>query len=518
MIKIEKYLDIASDRKWWFILPFLLTLLAGLIYLLTATRIYEAQTLIIVQSQKVPEEFVKSIISSDLESRLATITQQVTSRTNLESIINKEKLYYDTSWNIDKKVMQMRQDIKVDVVKPNRRGEQVNAFTISFQGKHPGTVKLVTNTLAANFINENLKLRESQATGTSTFITDELSAVEKRLKENEENLKKYREKYMGSLPEQLETNLRIIERLQEQGDQLQANLNDAENRKVILQTQIAAQKRAGITISKSSATSGPADINTLKNRLAFLEEKYTDLHPDVIQLKKDIAKMKLEMAKTKNEGSDEDEAVSSVDQVLKVQLKDVELQISTFRAELAKNKSQMELYQRKVEATPKREQELYSLERDYDNLKELYNSLLNRKLEAEISVSMERKQKGEQFRIVDPAKLPSTPVKPNFKKTIMRIFAAAIGIGCGLVLLLEKMHPIYRIPEEIENELELPVLVSMPYRKAESELKRIRKRNVLAFTIVGLGFIISAITIVVAVKGIDETLSYATETLDKIGL
>ena len=291
---IKKYIDMALRRKWWIIIPFLLVLLAGLTYGLRAPKVYEAQTIILVQPQRVPEDFVRTIVTATVEDRLRTITQQVTSRTNLERIIKEFNLFASPKHNmlLDDKVIRLRSMIDINV-SHRGRGRETNAFTITLRGKDPRKITNVTNALASNFIAENLKMRESQAMGTSSFISDELESVRKRLMEKEEELKQYREHYMGGLPEQLETNLSILERLQEQLDQLHSNLRDAENRRVALQAQIAEQERADsqLMVPPASQEGRQRDIPSLRNELASLEARYTENHPDVVRLKEMIAKL-----------------------------------------------------------------------------------------------------------------------------------------------------------------------------------------------------------------------------------
>ena len=169
--EITKYKDMAARRKWWIVIPFLLTLLAGLTYVLVAPKIYEAQTLILVQPQRVPEDFVRSIVPDTVEGRLRTITQQVTSRTNLEKIIREYGLYGspDKDTLMGSKVLLLRQNININVSHSRTRDRDTNAFTITFRGKDPRKVMQVTNALASNFIEENIRTRESQALGTSVW-------------------------------------------------------------------------------------------------------------------------------------------------------------------------------------------------------------------------------------------------------------------------------------------------------------------------------------------------------------
>jgi hypothetical protein len=201
-------------------------------------------------------------------------------------------------------------------------------------------------------------------------------------------------------------------------------------------------------------------------------------------------------------------------EMLMAQLLKVDVEIENLEAEIQKVKSQAELYERRVEETPKREQELISLNRDYNNLKALYNSLLKRKLEAQIAMSMEKKQKGEQFRIIDPAKLPERPIRPNLRKIFLLAILAGLCLGGGLSYVVELRDTSYKTPEEVEKDLQLPVLVSMPMRYTERELKGIRRKKILAFASVAAGFVLSAFGILFATKGVDKTVNFLKGILE----
>jgi polysaccharide chain length determinant protein (PEP-CTERM system associated) len=509
---ITKSIDIALKWKYWIIIPFLASLLGGLTYYLTSPKVYEAETLILVQPQRVPEEYVRSIVSVSVEDRLRTIDQQVRSRTNLERIIQEFNLFRDRpgTLTIDEMVMSLRERILTNVEGGRSRNPETSTFTISFRDENPETVMKVTNALASSFISENLKIREDQALGTSSFLADELVAVERRLLEKENELKEYRERYMGGLPEQLETNLTILERLQEQLDQSNSNLRDAENRRVAIRTEIAQQSAMRIPVSSTGRSQETSDIQTLKNELASLEARYTSKHPDVIRLREIIANLEIKIAEGTAAGVLDDSMAlpTGIDPALRGQLQDTELKIKGLNDEIENTKSQIEWYQKKVEETPKREQELFSLNRDYENESELYNSLLNRKLEAEIAVSMEKKQKGEQFKVIDPAKIPAFPIEPDMQKVMILSLMIGLGLGGGLAYLLEMMDTSYRTPEEVEEELQIPVLVSMPMLYTDKEQRDKKMKRTLKAVYVSGGFALSVISIVLATKGVDKTFEY----------
>ncbi|NVM25485.1 MAG: protein GumC [Desulfobacterales bacterium] len=521
-LEIENYKDIAIRRMWWIIIPFLLSILMGIGWSLRLPRVYRASTLILVQPQKVPETYVREIVSLGIEDRVRTMTQQVTSRTNLEKIIRDFNLYNEpgSQMFMEDKVVNLRKRIMVDASSSGRRG--TSTFQISFTGRYPKQVADVTNGLASYFITENLKLREDQAIGTAEFLAEELETIRRRLVQKEEELKRYRERYMGGLPEQLETNLRILERIQQQVVTNQENLREAENRKLLIQQQLAEaaeiRRRPVVSAETRGETEQPTSLDQLKTQLALLEARYTERHPDVIRLKEKISNWESREKSDPKESQEVAEygGMSQSERNLANQLREVELGIKNLKAESAQLHSQMKRYQTQVENTPKREQELMSLNRDYKNIRETYNSLLSRKLEAQLAVSMERKQKGEQFRILDPARTPIRPFEPDIKRILFMSVALGLGLGCGLAYLKEIMDTSYNTPEEVEKELQLPVLVSMPIRYTQRELKSIKWKKVLAFASVGIGFILSAVGIVLAIKGPDATLNFIKNILAKM--
>jgi len=189
----------------------------------------------------------------------------------------------------------------------------------------------------------------------------------------------------------------------------------------------------------------------------------------------------------------------------------VEAELRSLRLEADRITGQIRMYQKWVEETPRREQELFSLNRDYERLKELHSSLLKRKLEAEIAVSMEKKQKGEQFRVVDPAKLPMRPIKPDMQRMTLVVLALGLGLGGGLAYLTEMMDTSYRNPEEIEKDLKLPVLMSIPYRHTEQEIKGQKRKEIFKAAGVAVGFAVSAVAIILGSKGVEATVRFIKE-------
>lgn len=455
-------LDLVLRRRWVILLPFCAILLFGIVFVVKTPRIFEAKTLILVEGQSVPQSFVQSIVTEETSERINTISQQILSRTNLERIVQEFSLFdgpeYEAMYMEDK-VTSIRNNIAVNVIHDRRR--TTDAFEIIFRGKDPEKVMRVVNGLAASFIDENLKVRESQAVGTSTFLESELETMRNRLEQVEENIKNYRKENMGELPEQLDTNLRILDRLQVDLSNRNQNIRDAKIRLNELENQAVSRRSPVVIIGGNQNTQG--NVSSLEDLVAELEtlkSRYTPKHPDIIRLKKQIAEM--ESRQASHPGMESRGETPLISAALRSQLAEARREIQMNQNDIADLENQIAIYQRRVENTPKREQELLGLRRDYQNIQASYDSLLNRKLEADIALNMERKQKGEQFRIVDPARLPRRPVEPNMQRIFLMVIAAGLGLGGGLAFLLDYMDNSFRKPEDIESYFKLPVLTTIP--------------------------------------------------------
>jgi capsular polysaccharide biosynthesis protein len=253
---------------------------------------------------------------------------------------------------------------------------------------------------------------------------------------------------------------------------------------------------------------GPApavggSLEEMRAQLESLQRRYTDNHPDIQRLKKNIAEMEAEQnAKAADgEASSSQNATAYLPPQLRVQILEAQREIESTQGQITSLQAQIANYQKRVETTPKREQELLSLRRDYQNIQASYDSLLSRKLEADIAVNMERKQKGEQFHIVDSAKEPHKPVAPDMKKLFLFTVIAGLGLGAGLVLLMDKAKPTYHQADEVENTYKLPVLTSIPtlHQPKQILLRKVEAALSIAFSMATLAGL--AVFAIVCMKG-----------------
>jgi len=479
-------------RKWIIVLSALLIFPLSIGFALMLPKLYRSTTLILVEQQKVPEQYVQPTDVTPIGQRLNTISQQIMSRTNLESIIKDFKVDAKVEPGILKKILiklgvsrdegpvmeslieKMKDHIDVSV-HGNRRGSG-DAFTISYIGKDPEVTKQITNALAAMFINENLKIREQYAEGTTEFIEGELGKAKQDLERQEETLSNFKRKHMGALPEQLNANLRTLDRLQLELQSVRDSLKNNKDRKVIIEEQ--GTLLLGNTGSHSSvATTGDAlqqlnvELHSLKNELRSLLSVYKETYPDVIMIKDRIQKLEKQIEEeTKKESLNRGKAsrrnrsanTSLLDANSYNELQMVKSQIRSLINREQEIMTQIKGYEKRVEETPNNEQKLADLTRDYTMSFENYQQLLEKKLSARLAENLEKRQKGEKFRIVDPANLPQKPFKPN----VLLIAAAGgflgVALGIGIVFLLEFFNPAFRKSEDFDGLFDLPVLAQIP--------------------------------------------------------
>ena len=527
-------IDILYRRRWIIVIPLCISLTVGLFLALTSPRTYMAETSILVQAQTVPGSYVKSIVSSGIDSRISTISQQILSLSNLEKIIDQFGLFEEEGTRnmyLEDKIEAMRKRIKVNL---SRARSGADAFTISYKGKDPERVMRITNTLTSFFMDENLKLREAQAIGTSEFLDAELEKTRKKLVEREQQLSSYRSKNLGGLPDELESNLRTLDRLQQQLTDKQAMLREAKNAINILSAQIAQSSKMAAQVAEEqsvfsdfgldegSVSEDEAKLAEAEKHLESILLRYTRQHPDVRKLESMVEKLraKIEADKQKHQDSENLEpmeqnlgltAVPKANFAVmqqKTQLTQMQQEIQTINSDIKTIQEKMVVYQKRVEETPKREQDLLSLKRDYGNIQSVYNSLLDRKLEAELSVNMEKKQKGEQFRILDHARIPEKPISPDVKKMLIFSLAGGLGVAGGIIFLLEMFDLSIRRDEDIETKLGLPILASIPPLKNPGDRFKKRLEMVFLFFTATYASGMLAAFVILNAKGLDRVVNF----------
>ena len=489
---IHDYTEIFLRRIWYFLIPLIVILVAAILYAFSIPKMYRATTLILVTPQKVPDTYVRPTVTSRIEDRLQSIGQEIMSRTRLEQVIAEFKLYPGEAKSLSPEeiIERMRKNIRVEI-----KGKE-GYFTVSYIGKDPKTVTMVTNKLASLFIEENLKLREQQAQGTSDFLSVELNAARAKLEEQEATVTDFKKKHMSELPEQRDANLKMLEQLQLQSQRVGDNLKAAQDRKVIIQKQLSDMKiqmalgpplenskvkRTATPIqsnlsqpsrSKQNLLSLEAQLNQARNLLSELKSKYTTKHPDIVRAERYVADLEEKIQEKKAHEVKENievretaisfsPVVESV-QEMESQLVTTELEMKRLQEEDSKIKTRIAGFQARVENTPMRELAMTNLTRDYQNTKEAYQTLLKKSQEAQQAENLERRQKGEQFKVIDPARIPEKPMQGMVLKILLFGLLAGLGFGFGMAFLREQMDRSFRDAGDLEATMEFKVLANIP--------------------------------------------------------
>jgi polysaccharide chain length determinant protein (PEP-CTERM system associated) len=443
--------------------------------------IYRASTVILVEAQQVPESYVRSTVASSVQERLRTITQQIKSRTRLEQVI-RELRPRDDLQDIETDIGKMSRSIEVEV---KGNAASTAAFIVSYVGKDPRTVMLVTNKLASLFIEENAKVRERLAIGTTDFLGRELQRVRALLEAQEKAISEFKQRYMGELPEEQSTNLRTLDRLQAQLQTNMEAMGSARNRKSLLLQQFSLLP-SDVTLD-TNTNSLEQQLTQRHEALAALQQLHTDAYPDVIRLKREVAELQAKLAAHRSRPPVSERpqptraAPGSLRWRLQEEINQVDLEVEKLRLQQESVREQIAAYEKKVANAAQREQELQVLTRDYESTQKNYASLSERQMQAKIAENLEKRQKAEQFQVLDPAPMPTKPWKPDRFRILIMGLMLGLGVGCGAVFLAENLDRSFHDPEDLKQFTTLPVLVSIPLLTTAAEQRQLRLKRRLSY-------------------------------------
>jgi protein tyrosine kinase modulator len=365
----------------------------------------------------------------------------------------------------------MRTLIKVETV----RGD---AFSVSYVAEDPRTAQAITERLASLFIEENVRDRENLAIGTSEFLETQLDDARRRLVEQEKKLEEYRLRFAGQLPSQAAANLQGVQSARMQLQALDEVLSRARERQVTLERDLNDQLNAASLTPLAGAGSAnpdaaatlPEQLQNARTRLAALEARLTPEHPDVTRLKRDIQQLEAKLAADPGAAAPPPAAPRDASQIardrrirdLRADLTSVARDIAARQADEERIRAEVTAYQSRLNAAPIREAEMTELMRDYDTIQQIYRSLLAKREDSKVAANLEQRQVGEQFRVLDPARVAERPFSPDRMKLDL------MGIGLGLLLglawagLLEYYDTSLKTEDDIRTVIMLPVIATIP--------------------------------------------------------
>jgi polysaccharide chain length determinant protein (PEP-CTERM system associated) len=456
--ELREYLEIPlryPRAMWW---PFLTILALALVALVMVPTKFRSATLILVEHTDLPEHFVTPVSSESIAQRLQTIRQVVLSRTNLEAVIERLAPYPELAGVPAHLVVEsMRRAVEIRV-----HGD--DSFSLEYVNRDPVKAMDVTNLLAERFIENADRIRETLTQRAYAFIESNLGDARKELESREAALRLHKQRYWGSLPEQLVSNLAVLQQLQLEQQTLGENMRTLEERRTTLERSVLEGRRAA-----GPSGGAFAELAALRAEHEKLRNRYTDQHPEVLAMQLRIHRLEERLASgDPATAAKPDPELASAYRALQL----VESEIEAVKVKRNQLDEKIAVYQSRVELTPRAEQELLALTRDYRQLQENYTTMLRKQMEAEMAKKLEQYWRGGHFRILDSAHLPRRPIRPYAGLILIGGLAFALAAGLAFALLADFLDHSLKTEREVEAFLPYPVLVSLPRASAPGRAGR----------------------------------------------
>jgi succinoglycan biosynthesis transport protein ExoP len=462
------YLSLVRRRKWWIIVPAVLCFVGTALLAVFLPRVYRSAATITVSSPAISTELLKQAGPLSGDERIRAISQQLLSRAVLEQVVRDEHLAPDG--NIDAAVDRLLQPgrIKVEptelLKQVSREGLRLDAFLLSYAGSTPGEAQRVADTIARVFVEASSRTREARAEDTSAFIAAQLSASKARLDQIEARLRTAKESYMGRLPEQTQSNLSIAAGMRQQLESTAIALRGEQDRLSMIERQIDAMKQGAGDIALSGRapmSSSQARVLQLQQELATARGVYTEKHPEIQRLQEDLAAAKRDAAAERERPEEDRLQTLQMEPGYRQLLADREtarLRIRDLQRAESHMRAQVASYQSRVEAAPMVEQQLASLQREYDLERKQYGDLSAKLQSAELAENLERRRGGEQFQVLYAAYVPREPESPNVLRLLLIGVALGIGLGGASAIAREYLDRSVHDLRGLQAEFDVPVL------------------------------------------------------------
>jgi polysaccharide chain length determinant protein (PEP-CTERM system associated) len=468
-------------RRYWWILA--LTTTVGVLGAATAVLVlpkrYTSQTMILVEQPTVSADYVKPIISGDLTHRLASMQEQILSRTRLQPVIDKFSLYLKdrSRANTEDMVARLRNAVKISPMEPmtGTENRQLPGFYVNVDFDDPRVAQQICTEITSMFLEQNAKEREQQAARTTSFLSEQLEDAKVKLDEQDAKLAQFKRQFLGSLPEEEQTNLSLLTGM---NAQLEANtqaLSRAEQDRAFNES-LLSQQEINLKSAQTGASPEEAalELSAMRQQLATLLAHYTPKHPDVVKLQdqiNELQKRQAEMAKADKPASvppPTPTIVSPQTQQLRAKIRQDEINIADLTRSQNQLQKQIRDLQSRVRASPVVEQQFKEMTRNHQSALDFYNELLKKRQNSAMATDLEHQQESEQFRVFDPPSLPQKPSFPNVPVLLGGGLGGGVAAGLGILYLIAYADKSLHTERDVEKLLKLPVLTLIPCLELET--------------------------------------------------
>ncbi len=463
------YVSALRRRKWWLVLPILASIVVGLLLVRYLPKQYKSSATVAAVIPGVSPNLVSGSATSDSNERMRVVSQQLLSSRVLSRVAIESGL---SSAPDEALVARLRSSVSLAVPDPVTTTDEprrFDTFIVSYSDAEPARAQRVANRLAIVFVDDNSKARQQRAEHTASFISAELGASQSRLAVLQSRLRRAKESHIGQLPEQTQANLQTLSGLRQQIDSNATALRSEQDRVSLLERQIEGMTQgSGDGIAPSRGATAPdaapsADVRivSLQRELAEARLSYTNKHPEVVRLEEELATAKAEAARDQQRPVSDRVARLKTEPAYRQLVADREaarLRIRELERADSDTRRQIAVYQSRVESAPMVEQELASVQRDYDLEKQQYVDLSAKLSAATIAENVERARTGEQFSVLYPAAYPTEPTKPVPLRVMLFSIVAGICLGGALMLGREYFDRSIHDVRELRDGLDLAVL------------------------------------------------------------
>lgn len=513
---ISDVIGIIKRRRWGLIVPALSVFFLSVLVLIVWKPVYRSTSTILIEEQEISREYVMATVTSYAEQRLQSINQRIMSSARLLEIIKQFNLYADKRdrSTTEEIIEDMRKkDIKFDTVMADvidrRTGQKTVAtiaFTVSYEGKNPQVVQQVANVLASLYLEENIKEVGQQTEGTTKFLEDEMKSVQATLEGLEKKIAAYKGKNPGALPELLQFNLQTLDWTERNYDQLNDQLRSHREKESYLQTQLA-------TMAPDATNQDKDRLKELRIKLVSLKTRYSDEYPDVSKTKMEIAELEKKLQSQGSQGEVAEKPDNPAYVALAAELASVQSEIKSVRQQIEELDKKRNDYRKRLEMSPRVEEGYKNLMVERNNTQLKYDDLMKKFMEARVARGLEKGQMGERFTLIDPARFPEKPVRPNRLAVLLIGLLLGIGAGAGTATLQETADHTAHGSEDLVKTFSFPVLAEIPEIVTAEDDQRKRKRMKMFVGIAAISAVVLVLVVQFFVMDLDVLWARVTRYL-----
>jgi succinoglycan biosynthesis transport protein ExoP len=466
------YISVIRRRRWLWLSPLVASALVGWLLVKYLPREYRSSATIGVTAALVSPSLVGGSTPFDNQERLRAISQQLLSTAILARVAREEGLTAVAA--VDRRIAQLRSAITITVPEPvaaTNEPRRLDTFIVTYADAQPERAQRMANRLAAVFVEENSKVRTERAEDTSAFIAVQLDASQTRMAELEVRLRKSKEAHIGQLPEQTQTNLQTMSGLRQQILSNETSMRGERDRLSMIERQIDAIDKNTVDEPNNGRVpdgivSAEGRVSALERELAAAQATYTEKHPDIVRLKSELSQARRETDAVRQQPAADRVARLERNPAYQQLVGDRETaraRIKDLERDSTETQQLIRVYQARVEAAPAVEQQLSSIQRDYELERQQYADLSSKQRAATMAASVERGRSGERFAVLEPATLPTEPLKPVPIRVMLASLLGGLIVGAALTLGREYFDTSVHDERELRDEVDLPILGSIKH-------------------------------------------------------